>query len=258
MVVVPQVTTQTTTTIAKNKGSEKPWVPVEQYALINAPDSYLKAIASNEPYEKYRKNPTRGVTKLVGNSIPYVDSYLTGALTKGSTRTKLAATGDTATDWGVFTGAIWLYNKALNKVYDTFPEAKKFRQENPTISYVGEAASAVAVGNSAIWGFNKLDVKEKAGRKIGEFLSNHPGFEKNLGKVFKPVSNIAENIPKPMKSWIGLGTTLTLVGLIAKNIFDVHHAHSQVKNNYEQLKDLRYQETKALLQNVITEHTQQA
>jgi len=262
--MVTGVVLPSTTAAAQAKGYPAPVVNEEikkqtaqpnlqdKYLVANTPDDYLQAISKYQAYSQYNNDPTRGITKVVGNSIPFVDSFARGAMHQGSGSAKIAKTASTGADWGIFTGAVWLYNKAVNKVYDLFPGAAKFREDHPTTAYVGELATSVAVGHGAVRGFEKIGGNEFIDKNVNKFFENKPGISKKIEDITKPLNEFAKNHPKAM-GYAGLGVTLTLGGLIAKNIYDVFHAKKAADKRYEQLKDQRYQVTKELLDSAIEE-----
>ncbi len=214
--------------------------PEQQLLLIaNASNDNLEIMARNEAARDYNQDPTRKVTEVVGTAIPYVDSVVQGALHKGSSSAQLAKTVSKGSDWGIFTGAVWLYHKALDKVYDNVPGLRNFKEDNPTLAFVGELISAVGVGQAAIWGYNKAVEKVTKGKTVTEvvegWISKSPKTAETVAKVFKPI----QMIPEKVRGYLGLGIFLTFGGIILKNIFDVHNKKVQEDKRLEELKDER-------------------
>jgi|GEM_PF-6287943 len=207
-------------------------------SAANTPDQFIESIAKQEAVENFNKKPTRTATSVVGHSIPFVDSFLKGASHNGPASAKVGKTVSTGSDWGVFTGAVWLYNKALDKVYDNVPGLRKFKEDHPATAFVGEVASGVAVGQTAIWGYHKGT--EKLTGKTSEVWINQAtekmkNSSETIAKVFKPF----EKIPSSVKRWGGFGLIATLGGLIIKNIYDVHKIKTDTDERAEQLKAVR-------------------
>ncbi len=252
--VVNQATNATAQHPGVNPGQRpeiqvNPMSPEELLRLSNTPDDVLELAAKYDAYQKYNDDPTRTVTSIVGNTVPFADSFMTGALTKGPASHKVAATANKGTDWAIFVGAVWLYNKALSKVYDNFPGLKQVKEDHPGVALVGEIGSAVLVGEAAIWGANKAFaglVGKSKEQTFTEFFTKKAKTSEFLAKPLMEVSKFAEKHPNIVK-YSGLGVTVLLVGLIAKNIFDAHRTKVNTDKKLAELKDQRYDTTKALL-----------
>lgn len=212
----------------------------EVFLLANANDHQLQSAAKKDAYQEYLDDPTRDVSKAVGTAIPFVDSFVQGALKSGAAAEKLGKAVSTGSDWGVFEGVTWLYRKALDKAYETFPSYRKFKQENPTMSYAAELGTTVGVGGLGILGYRK-GVKKLTGKLPEEIITAQ--FEKLksknelIAKVFTPI----EKIPKDIRGILGLTIFISLGSLIAKNIFDVHKTDKKAEKNYEDLVEKREQ-----------------
>lgn len=253
--IIPTATTVT----AQNNRLVQPQSQVEVSAAITPmqvaelPDGLLKAVAYNDVYTNYKDNAlTPKVVDAVGTSIPFIDSVARGALHDGKGSAKIARTANTGKDWGIFVGAVWLYNKALEQVYKAFPGARQFKQENPTITAIGEVGSAVAVGQGAIWGanklYNKISPNKAFEQHVQEFVEKKfPKVSQKVGEVLKPVSEFAKN-NKPVMKWAGFGVIATLGGLIVKYFYDVYNTREKADDKFEQLKDQRYEVVKAELE----------
>ena len=256
------------------KASQAQKLPTDPLALANTPDYVLEQIAKQEANQQFNNSPTRKITKVVGNSIPFIDSFVAGAAHKGSASSKLASSAGRGSDWGVFAGAIWLYNKALNKAYDTFPGMRKLKEDHPTTAMIGEVGSAYVVGDVAIRGYRKAfkkGLKTTPEQAFNNLFEKFPKTSNVLGNIFHPVKAITKMIPEGVKQWGktainklpeglrqrgktvsnnlstgvkqwgGLAVTLSIGGLILKNIFDVHKTKKNADQNLAELKDQRYQ-----------------
>ncbi len=258
--MTPQIITQTSVATAQNGfkvnnskladfSNPNRLSPEDQLILANTPDKLLDEIAKQQAYDQYNNSSTRKATRVVGNSIPFIHTFLAGAFHKGSASAKLAKSASTGADWGFFAGTVWLYNKALGKIYDTFPRARKFRDDHPTAAYIGEVGSAVYISRKAIKGFHAIIRKLSNGKKpmqiVQEFMEKRPNLAEKLAKVFKPVTNLIEKYPA-LKGYAKLGAAVTMLGLMAKDLYDVSKIRKNSGKNIEQLKDRRYQIAKNL------------
>ncbi len=249
---VPQLTTVT----AQNPGILPPEARGEMPANItpmdiaNLPDGLLQAVAEKDAYEQYANDPTRKVTSVVGHSIPFVDSFVRGALhdgTKGSGSAKIAKTASTGADWGIFVGIVWLYNKGLDQVYKLFPGAREFKHDHPTVAYVGELATGVGIGHLGVHYFNKWGGNQKVFDEVRNFFDkNYPNLAEKAGNIVRPLADFAEK-NKVIMGWASVGVLATLGGIIIKNIYDVYKTKKNADDKFEELKDQRYQVTKELL-----------
>ncbi len=249
-----QVTGQHPTPNIDEKPGSNTGITREMLAMANAPDDFLRAVARHEANEDYNNDPTRTITSVVGSSIPFVDSIARGAFHSGTASQKVARAASTGSDWGVFTGAVWLYNKALQKVYDNVPGLKKFKEDHPTITFLGEVGSAVGVGVAAIKGYRK-GVELLTGKTPEVLINQVTDRMKNssevIAKIFKPF----EMIPNALRPYLGWGTFIVLGGIIAKNIFDVHNTKVKEDKRFEELKEQKYEATRALLDRYMNEES---
>ncbi len=226
----------------------------DRYNIANTPDSLLESMAKYEAYTEYKNDPTRTATKAAFPTFLVADSFTQGVMKQGSGSAKLATTASTASDWGVFTGAVWLYNKGINKMYDLFPGAAKFREDHPTTAYVGELASSTALGWGAVHVYNQKGGHEFVERNMKKLLDKTPGLSNKAEEIVRPLSDFAKK-HKNIVALGYLGAGMVAIGLVAKNIYDVFHAKETADNRYEQLKDQRYQVTKELLDSAIKDKT---
>lgn len=262
-----QVAAQTPTAIVQNQPYKKPadsafmspkqivtnqLSPQDQAFLVNMPPEALQAWAKHDPVRDFNNSKTRTVTNVVGNAIPYADSYLAGAMRSGPASAKVARSVSTGSDWGVFTGAIWLYNKALGKAYDAFPGMRKFKEDNPTIAMAGEIGTGVLVGRLAIkgWrsGFEKLSGGKSFEQVVENWAKKRTSATEKVATIFKPVTKLVEKFPK-LPEYAGLAFAVTALGLIAKNLFDVHKVKKDSDRNLEHLKAQKEEAAKNILNN---------
>jgi len=242
--LIPQITTVTGQNPGLIKSKMEKFNPQSPLALANTPDEFLELAAKQEAYQQFNNSPTRKITNVVGTSIPFIDSFMAGAITKGSASSKLAGTVGRGSDWGVFAVAVWLYNKSLGKAYETFPGMRKFKENHPTITFVGELVTGVALARGAInlyrKGFKK-GLKTTPEQFFTNLFKKAPKVSETVAAIYKPVEKIASKIPERIKKYAGAVITLSLAGLILKNIYDVRQTKKRTDKNLVELKNQRYQ-----------------
>jgi hypothetical protein len=221
--------------------------------LANSSDSDLQKLASHQARQDFDTSPTRKTTKVVGSAIPFVDSFLKGATTKGDFATKTLSGLDTGKDWGIFVVVTKAYNYLLNKAINKSPRLKKFAEEHPTITFVTSLITGVTVGNAGIKYINKaiqkgfnlpVDTKNPGqtpivsalNKKYGERLNKLPIADFMQNKVFKPIENFAK---KPAAKYLATATMFGIGALIIKNIYDVYSIKKNANKNYNNLTNIK-------------------
>lgn len=218
------------------------------HELALASDSQLRYIAQSKANYEYATSPKRKAERNFATMLPVIDSFLTGAETKGTIGKKAAAGGLRLKDWGIFIAVTSLYNKAVNKIVDKSETLQKFRDNSPIAYGLMNAAVAVTAGISGIKyinkGFNKFvaplipkGLKDGAKNLFGKADNSKIGNIINNG-----MQAFAQKYPKITKA-LGVAEKWALpvicVGFLASIAADLAKTKSNENKTYKNLTDAR-------------------
>lgn len=217
--------------------------------FVNANDAQLKQVARADAYRKFATDPQRRRESNFATVLPVADSLLKGVATSGSLAAKGKAAAKSGVEWAIFLGAVALYNKAVNKITDTFPSLKEFGQENPVTALVGNAILGVAIGMSAInytvkAGAAVLKKFPKASNKIKtlyEYAADESGIGRTLNNGMKSFAQRFPKVTDKIKFVSRWAIPVACVGFLGVLFYDLIKTSFKKDKNFDELKELQNQ-----------------
>lgn len=241
--------------------------------FVNLDDSQLKQIAYKTSYDKKEHKKQNGnITKML-LAIPVVDTIAKGILTKrvyvseggellgiagGSLGDKAFVSSKIAGKWAGGLAAVGAYNLAKHVIVSDSDTVKKFEQNHPVLSFMGDIGVILTGLTLGSIGLDKLNEKypkplETFAEKrsaVRKFLDNTKINKEIMPKISDFVAKVDSHAPISMTagrvalyySWAFiLGATIFKAAQ-----YSVHN-QKKVENNYYGLKDQQKNVAKSMV-----------
>lgn len=220
-----------------------------------ATDAQLKNIATAKANYDYASSPNRKTERKFANMLPVMDSVLIGASTQGSLGSKVVSGGKELTNWGIFIGLSYLYNKMMGKLVKNSDTLQNFKENSPVAFNVANVAVGVTACCSGLYyikkGFNKF-VAPHLSKGVKDFPKNLADNidDSSFGKrINAGLANFAKDYPKITKGLkIAAAWTLPILcaGLLITWIADLAKINKNKNTTLKNLEDARLAATQQI------------